>query len=456
MNPLETPADISLQQLLDTLAEEHEFDLRGYKTSTLTRRLRKRMGQLNILSYQAYLQRFKQDRSERNFLLNTVLINVTEFFRDVSAWDALGRDALHPMLKAMDPRQPFRAWVAGCSSGEEVYTLAIMMAEFYGDQASEFPIKIYATDIDDEALDVARRGEYPLSSVRGLTPELREKYFRGESTIRVCRELRRMAIFGRSDLIHDAPISHVDLILCRNVLIYLDAGMQRKIFQRLHYALEENGILFLGKAESKLSESALFESVNPRWRIFRKVTTQDPKSMKTRPHGSPDNPAQPENELALLRLYHRSLLETLDPGVVVLNEDDVIVTDNDSALKLWGLSGSKLSGNAIQDTALSARCPDLPKHVEASKKQNGTVHFDCTAQIDGKARNLRVSIRPILEESGVRAGSILYTEDVSHREELQTTLDTRIHGRRIAVRQRRVGDHERRTPVHERRARDHE
>ncbi|MCU1307286.1 MAG: Chemotaxis protein methyltransferase CheR [Acidobacteriaceae bacterium] len=415
--------DISLSEMLEILAEEKDFDLRGYKNSTLQRRIHKRMGQLGIDSYAAYLKRFNEQAAERNQLLNTVLINVTEFFRDPMAWEAFGREALYPMLKDQDAGCPLRAWVAGCSTGEEVYSLAIMLAEYYGARVLDYPIKIYATDIDEEALAVARRGEYPADRMRGLTPELRAKYFSGDSVLRVARELRKMAIFGRSDLIHDAPISHVDMILCRNVLIYFDGATQKKIFHRLHYALEENGILLLGKAESKLSESALFESVDPRWRIFRKAVSQDPKAMKTRNSPSPDDQSGYLEELSLLRLYHRSLLDTLDPGVVVLNEDDVIVTDNDSALTLWGLAGAKLAGKPMRDTALATRCPDLASRVEESKRNKSTVQFECAAQVNGSLRNLRITVRPILGDDGNRAGSILYTEDVSHKEQLQSTVE---------------------------------
>jgi two-component system CheB/CheR fusion protein len=423
MSESTTVEDISLEQMLETLARDQDFDLRGYKTSTLQRRLRKRMGQLGIDSYSAYLGRFAQDPAEKSLLLNTVLINVTEFFRDPPAWAAFGKEALHPFLQARDPRHALRAWVAGCSTGEEVYTLAIMLAEFYGSRVADYAIKIYATDIDEQALGIARRGEYPANGMKGLSPELRAKYFRGGSVLRVVRELRRMAIFGRSDLILDAPISHVDIILCRNVLIYFDAAMQKKIFHRLHYALEENGILFLGKAESKLSESALFESVDPRWRIFRKAASQDPKAMKTRNAPSLDDQSGHLEELSLLRLYHRSLLDTLDPGVVVLNQDDVIVTDNAAALTLWGLSGSKICGRPMSDTALTTRCPDLCSRLEESKRSKNTVQFECTAQVDGSQRNLRITIRPIVGGDGNRAGSILYTEDISHKEQLQSTVE---------------------------------
>jgi two-component system CheB/CheR fusion protein len=416
--------DISLPEMLHVLAEVQGFDLRGYKTSTLQRRLRKRMGQLGIKTLSDYLKRFSSDPTERIQLLNTVLINVTQFFRDPLAWEAFGREVLYPQLKNRDDRHPLRAWVAGCSTGEEVYSLCMMLAEYYGPNVSEYPIKIYATDIDEEALNIARRGEYSVEQMKGLAPELRLKYFQGDSTLKVSRELRRMAIFGRSDLLHDAPISHVDLILCRNLLIYFDGITQKKVFHRLHYALEENGILFLGKAESKLSESALFTSVNQRWRIFSKATSrQVPKTMKTPNSQSLDDRSGDLEELSQLRLYHRVLLDTLDPGVVVLDEFDNVVTDNDSALKIWGLSGSKLTGKSMKDTALSSRCPELSVRLEESKRTKRVVEFECSAQFDDSRRNLRVTIRPILNDAGERAGSILYTEDISHKEQLQNTVE---------------------------------
>src|SRR5437879_937006 len=222
-------AALTLKGLLQELAEQRGFDYRGYKTTTLERRFRKRMFQLNIGNYAEYGEYIRKTPDEATALLNTILINVTEFFRDPPAWEVLRTKILPPAFKHFKPGTAFRAWSAGCASGEETYSIAIILAEFFGPRLPEFDVKIYGTDVDDDALMTARRGEYPAEALRRIQPEWREKYFNGKGTLRVNREIRRLVIFGRSNLAQDAPISHVDLLLCRNVLIYFDSELQRQI-----------------------------------------------------------------------------------------------------------------------------------------------------------------------------------------------------------------------------------
>ncbi len=263
--------DLTLKELLHELAEERGFDFRGYKRTTLERRFRKRMFQLNIGSYSTYAERLRNQPGEINDLLSTLLINVTEFFRDPAAWELLRQNFLNPMLKKLEPGASFRAWSAGCASGEEAYSIAILVAEFFGPRLPQFDVKIYATDIDEEELTRARRAEYPEASLSKLRPAWRQKYFQGKNMLRVNRDIRRMVIFGRGNLAQDAPISHVNLLVCRNVLIYFDSDLQRQILSRMHYALEPEGILFLGKSESQLTNSSHFRRLDARWRIFQRV-----------------------------------------------------------------------------------------------------------------------------------------------------------------------------------------
>src|SRR5262249_51218146 len=152
--------DVTLKDLLQELAEQRGFDFRGYKKTTLERRFRKRMFQLNIGTYAEYGDYIRNNPDEANALLNTILINVTEFFRDPPAWEVLRNNVLPPMLKSLKSGASFRAWSAGCASGEEAYSVAIILSEFFGPRIAEFDVKIYATDIDEEALATARRGEY--------------------------------------------------------------------------------------------------------------------------------------------------------------------------------------------------------------------------------------------------------------------------------------------------------
>lgn len=219
--------EVSLKDLLQELAEQRNFDFRGYKKSTLERRFRRRMFQLNLGNYEQYGEYIRKHPDEINQLLTTLLINVTEFFRDPPAWEILRHEILPSLLKHIKPGHSFRVWSAGCASGEEPYSAAILLCDYFGARIQDYDLKIYATDIDDDALNTARRGEYSLDAVRRIRPEWREKYFHGKGLLRVNREIRRLVIFGRSNLAHDAPISHVNLLVCRNLLIYFNSELQK-------------------------------------------------------------------------------------------------------------------------------------------------------------------------------------------------------------------------------------
>ena len=421
---------MNLDELLHSLAEERDLDLRGYKATTLERRLRRRMSQLSLKDYSEYLDYIRANPEETNQLLDTILINVTEFFRDPAAWDVIGNDILPFLLKGLRTGDSFRAWVAGCSTGEEVYSLAILIAEHFGARIADFDIKIYATDVDEAALNVARRGEYPPERLRRVRPEWRHKYFSTAALPRVTREIRRMLIFGRSDLVQDAPISHLQLIVCRNVLIYFDSITQTHILNRFHYALDPGGILFLGKSESKLSNSTMFNPVDSRWRIFRKNHVHEgneiPRSSPSRKDDTMNNNegSPRDQELARIKLYHGALLEVLEPGILSLDSNDILIADNKSALALWGLSGSRMVGQHIAESTLGRRCPELLTKLEESHRGGeNIVKFECPIKVDGEQRTLAVSIRPVQGEDGQRVGSLIYTEDVSHREKLQTTIE---------------------------------
>jgi two-component system CheB/CheR fusion protein len=420
--------DITLEQLIEMIAAERGLDLRGYKTSTLDRRLRRRMSQLNIATTSEYMRRIREDEGETVELLNTVLINVTEFFRDPQAWDFLQNYILPKLLDSLGTGNTFRAWSVGCASGEEPYSLAITIADLLGPKLADYDIKIYATDVDDEALRFARRGEYPAEKVRRVRPEWRDRYFQGGSGVKkVSREIRRMVIFGRSNLISDAPISHCNLVVCRNVLIYFDAQAQRQIFRRLHYALEPNGILFLGKAESKLTQSRQFRPIHPRWRIFQRIT-EAKEARFGRDVGESELVMTDENkmrqELRALKLQQKYVLETLKPGVMVLDATDTILSQNEAALSTWGITPQKLVGKKLAQTELVVRCPELAEKLGAARSNNpGVITFDCRLHVENDERVLAITLRPILSDDGAHDGTVIYTEDVTSQFKLQGTVE---------------------------------
>ncbi len=415
---------VTLKELLQELAAQRSFDLRGYKISSLERRFKHRMFELKIGTYAEYADYIRRQHDEVTYLLASVLINVTEFFRDPPAWEVLRNDVLPSLTASLKPGQSLRAWSAGCASGEEAYSLAILLAEHLGDKIKDLDVRVYATDIDEEALNVARRGEYAAEKLRQIRPEWRAKYFTGEKICRVTRDLRRLLIFGRSNLASDAPISRVQLLLCRNVLIYFDSDLQKQVLTRLHYALDPGGYLMLGKSESQLGQSSLFARVNPKWRIFRRVEPggregREPSFL--RPHEE-DQLARAKQDYSQLKIHHQTLLETLEPGVLVLDRRGVIVNDNKAVDRLWGLGEEKLVGRRLSSTSLVQKCPDLLIRLESLKK-GGTTNFECSAAGDGgDQRQLSVTLRPVASPNGDVDGMLVYMEDVSPRHKLQHTI----------------------------------
>jgi two-component system, chemotaxis family, CheB/CheR fusion protein len=419
--------DVSLRELLQELAEHRAFDFRGYKRSTLERRFRKRMFQLNIGTFADYAAYIRKNPEETNQLLTTILINVTEFFRDLPAWEILRNEILSPMIKGLKPGASIRAWSAGCASGEEAYSIAIILAEILGSRIPEYDVKIYATDIDDDALITARRGEYSAEALRRVRPEWREKYFHGKEVLRVNRDIRRLVIFGHSNLGQDAPISHVNLLVCRNVLIYFGADLQRQILARLQYALEPGGILFLGKSESQLTNSTQFRRLNARWRMFQRVQSGREKEEvveSSRSSESLDTMApSPHPDLDILRQQQRYLLETLRTGVLMLGPDDLILQNNSYLLQLYGLPHANLAGRRLQDTDLLMRTPELTSYLHSSRSNNESVRFETRVRVGNEDRLLELTLRPVLNERGERTGTFVYCDDVSTQEKLQTTIE---------------------------------
>ncbi len=415
--------DGSLKELLRELAEERGFDLRGYKITTVERRIRKRMFQLHLGSFSDYAEYIRKKPDEINELLNIILINVTEFFRDPPAWEILRNEILPPMLQKLRPGESFRVWSAGCATGQEAYSLAITLSELLGPRLPQFDIKIYATDVDEEALATARRAEYPAEALRHVRPRWREKYFHGKTMLRVNRDIRRLVIFGHSNLAKDAPISHVNLVACRNVLIYFGSDLQRYILTRLDYALEPGGILFLGKAESQLSNSTSFHRLNARWRIFQKIVSEPERATPpSLPEPAGEEAVAPEQQLETTRSEQRKTLDALGLGVIVIGPDGTITQSNAAVLTMHGLAPSQLVGKKLKNTAIYTQSPELDTHIQASKDSHGISRFLTKVKVGENEHVLEVTLRPAVDNQGQRGGSLIAYEDVTAESKLQQAI----------------------------------
>lgn len=256
-------ADADFEALIDYIKRHRGFDFTGYKRSSLMRRVRKRMQELDLEDFSDYMDRLEVAPEEFVHLFNTILINVTSFFRDRAIWDYLTTEIIPRIAARKESTEPIRIWSAGCASGQEAYTLAISVAEALGVEQLRQRVKIYATDVDEEALNQARHAIFSDRQASSVPPQMLELYFESYNGVYIFRkDLRRSVIFGRHDLLQDAPISRIDLLLCRNTLMYFNAETQSRIIARFHFALNDGGFLVLGKAEMLLSHSDSFTPID--------------------------------------------------------------------------------------------------------------------------------------------------------------------------------------------------
>src|SRR5262245_61494648 len=257
--------------LLEYLSRTRGFDFRVYKRAALTRRFEKRLDAVKVSGFEEYMDYLEVHPEEFAKLFNTIMIKVTSFFCDRASWTFIREEVVPRIMAHTNAGEPIRAWTAGCASGEETYTLAMILADALGPDQFSTRVKIYASDIDDDALAQARSGSYDAHRIGTVPEDLLEKYFETHRDRWVFRsDLRRSVIFGRHNIVLDAPISRLDLLVCRNTLMYFNAETQAQILNRFHFALSERGYLFLGRAEMLVTHTGLFTPLNLRHRVFNR------------------------------------------------------------------------------------------------------------------------------------------------------------------------------------------
>jgi two-component system, chemotaxis family, CheB/CheR fusion protein len=413
------PVDPHFEALLLYLKESRGFDFTGYKRSSLMRRVQRRMSQVDIDNYQDYLDHLQVHPDEFTALFNTILINVTGFFRDPDAWDYLRRDVLDGLLASWPVDAPIRAWSAGCASGEEAYTLAIVLAETLGVEAFHDRVKIYATDVDEEQLNQARQATYGERDVEGMPHELVERYFETAGNRFIFRkDLRRSVIFGRNDLVQDAPISRIDLLICRNTLMYFNAETQSKILSRFHFALADSGVLFLGKAEMLLSHSSLFTPVDLKRRVFRRVPRAPQLAGSI--FGDPPRPVG-TSTIGLDQLRNEAFAAS-PPAQLVLTADGTVALTNRQLEKLFGVSARDI-GRPFRDLELSYRPAELRRFIEQAQVERRTLRVtDVQFGNGGDVTYLEVQISPLTDGEGLLGVNVIF-HDVTAARRLQEDLE---------------------------------
>jgi two-component system CheB/CheR fusion protein len=325
--------DDQLRRIFALLLPACGVSFANYKTATIIRRLFRRMALLRMVDVQAYIDYLEHTPAEVINLYNDLLIHVTRFFREPESFDVIAR---HVLAKVDPAAEPLRLWVAGCATGEEAYSLAIVVHEVLGTRVEQARVQIFATDVSDAAVIFARHGLYPLSIAEDVSAErLRQFFVKTDGGYRVNKTLRDMCVFARQDLTRDPPFSHLDLICCRNVLIYMDTALQRKLLSMFHYALKSSGVLMLGHAESIGYHSDLFESMSKKTKVYRKksVATTAPHMDVFQPRlkteASPPITIAGHNETRMvLGDAQRIIMERYAPPSVLLDQHFEVVQFN--------------------------------------------------------------------------------------------------------------------------------
>ena len=411
--------DESFETLLLFLLESRGFDFTGYKRSTLLRRVKHRMDQVGISSYPEYHEYLQQHQEEFSFLFNTILINVTSFFRDAAAWEYVSADVLPRMIAAKGAHEPIRAWSAGCASGEEAYTLAMVLVEALGMSQFRERVKVYATDVDEDALRKARQGSFVEKDLEDVPAGLREKYFETNGGRYLFRgDLRRTVIFGRHDLLQDAPISRIDLLVCRNTLMYFEAETQARILARLHYALDDRGFLLVGKAEMLLSRDSIFAPLDLKHRVFTKVGR--PSMPERTPPDAIDIQTLPNPQIRL----RESAFDTALVAQIVVDPSGYLLLANASARQLFGLVAADV-GRPIQDLEVSYRPLELRSRLDQVLRERLPLEVRQVERhlSSGATQVLDVTVAPLLDPAGDLLGASVAFTDVSNYNAVHAQLE---------------------------------
>lgn len=441
----------------------HDFSL--YKKKTISRRIERRMQVHHLANINDYLQLITRDANEVNTLFQDLLIGVTCFFRDKEAFKLLSSDVFPQLLDDKPDNYTIRVWVPGCSSGEEAYSVAILLQDYLASTGKNMHIQIFATDIDENAIEKARSGIYPLSIKADIGEKYCHSYFtKSGGDYLVKKSLREMVIFANQDLIKDPPFSKLDLICCRNLLIYFSHELQKKVFPIFHYSLKDDGVLFLGPSETTGQTNDYFEIINRKWKIFKRKTLEknstsglhftDPQSSIKMEKNTTPVTTPPINELSALQLVETILKRNhVPPCVIVDSQLNIIYVHGRLGHYLEPAEG-RLNNHILEMARtpqlreeLSQAIPNVIRHKKDITKKSIPIeiddkkkHIDLTVKLLNEIGNLKDLVmvnfseksNVTQEESGKLSAKgaqnnddvdILVKELESTRDNLETTVE---------------------------------
>ena len=400
----------ALRDVLTFLRVRTGHDFSNYKQSTVLRRVTRRMQVNALTTLTTYLSYIREHQSEVQDLLSDLLITVTNFFRDADAFNYLEQEVVPKLFARREPGEQVRVWVTGCATGEEAYSLAMLLQECAGTQDFAGSIQIFATDIDEESITQAREGLYPDSISTDVSPERLRHFFNKEGQhYRVKKEIREMVLFAPHNILRDPPFSKLDLVSCRNLLIYLNRETQERVLELFHFALLPGGYLFLGASESADSLPDLFTPVDKKLRVFQRSQVR---------HAMPYVPQMPvvgkwDVKLPLPQTppsrqpytfsdLHQILLEEYAPPSVLVNPTYDIVHLSENAGRYLRFAGGEPSRNLLRavhpDLRLDLRAALLAASQESRQAETRRV----TISLEGETRNIHITVRPIAQPEAVR------------------------------------------------------
>lgn len=409
-------ADDTLLVVLDRVRERGGLDFSAYKRPTIARRLQRRMAAIGVDELGDYRRYIDQHPDEVQRLVDSFLIKVTQFFRDPDLFDHLRDQILPGLVAEARDRGELRLWSAGCATGEEAYTLSMLVADLIGDEAGDFPVRIFATDVSADAIEFARRGIYPPSTIEGMPPDLLERHFLSRNdAYEVRKSVRSQVVLGQHDLAHRAPFPRIDLVLCRNVLIYFLPELQRRALQLFTFSLRRDGFLALGRSETVRPLPEFFAVEHPRLKLFRRIgdagpTPSNPKFVptsavvgtddrrgeqaKARQPMAPSIP--PTTREQTLGQQATRLLDGVPFGVLTADRTYAIRLINGAARRLLGIHGAAVGDDLVHRIA-SPLAGSIRAALDAAFRGERTITLHAAPDdvVERAARDLRITCYPV-------------------------------------------------------------
>jgi two-component system, chemotaxis family, CheB/CheR fusion protein len=389
--------------IFQLLREDYGIDFSHYKPNTVSRRIERRLSLKRAVDLDDYVERLRNDTEELNSLYRDLLIGVTRFFRDEDAFAQLTKHVLPQIIAGKRPHDELRVWVAGCATGEEAYSIAILLHEQLQALGRPISVKVFATDVHRASLEVAGAGFYKDESLADVSPARLQRYFikKGDG-FQVSQDLRQMIVFAQHNLIKDAPFTKLDLVTCRNLLIYLQPPAQKKVLSLFHFALKTGGVMFLGPSESPGELSAEFESLDDHWKLYRKRRdVRLPADMRSSLSAAPAHirlaaPAPPSAAFdpPLLAAYDRLLEEYMPPGLLVTDRRQLVHAFGNAGQYLRYRDGRPTTDilDLLEGELKLALAGALQR---AAKEQSPVVYRGVRVQTPSGEEPLVVAVKPI-------------------------------------------------------------